>query len=297
MEYNLRLFKVSEAYEIINQEDKKFYIQPPLTDFATVLLKGYTPYACSHYLLQKAIVEDNYLEGLNIIRLANPYSPNIQTNYGIPLVMDIKDIDVLGDDATIVTIGEYPQRIATRKEGMFLEEAYQNKKLPILGQAFHTISPKGINRRLVYIWNNQKYIRMTGNFPSTCKLGNNDRRFVVEDPLWFQVLPVEWNIIRDLNILVSKECLLSGIPNKNLDTFLDYAAREDMFFLELMASEQLENNPRRSDAVDKDLTYAIERMNLAKGVNPEVSSYLDSAIERLELASNKITADYQKVKK
>ncbi len=295
MEYNLRLLDTKELSSFSNNEQKT-YLCTAFTDFASVLFKPHRNENYVNYLLKDAVIDTDLR--ISYISYCNgAYSSHSHVGCGFPLVMDIEDIDAYNKDITSVMIGEYPQRLVTRREGMLLEEAYQNKKLPILGQAFHTLTSKGINRKLVYEWNNQKYIRMTNNFSPTCKLKQKDRNFVIGDPLWFQILPVEWRIAREQNVLISKYCLLSCLPYEMVIKFLDCAVREDMFFLELMANEQLENNPRREEGVHKDLTYAIERMNLAKGVNPEVSSYLDSAIERLELASDKITTGYQKVKK
>ena len=118
----------------------------------------------------------------------------------------------------IIEYGEYPQTIVDEKTSSKLENLFQSESLQKTGKTYTFNSKPTYSERLFYPnshaeyeYDGKKYIRVLGD-PYDAKRQLSNREWAKTDkPYWVEVRPIEW--LKDPSgILISKKCLISGIP-------------------------------------------------------------------------------------
>ncbi len=291
MDYKLRYFKEDELKGYSEEEQAK-YVTTKVTDF--MVLTGYREdgrFAC---------FTD---EGNCYFPPSSKPSLIYGGIYHEAVCPVLPSTELWNENASeIIELGLYPQWLASREETYRLEEGFRNNELRSTGLSytFYEWNSGNYNSHIypVYSSNNQLYIHYTIQrklMDGSC-LFIQDRYFLPGEATWVKVTPVEWLMDRKNSLLVSRYCLVNGIPINDYQRFIRFMS-EDMFQLNLIALERLNKHPLRETSLSRDIDYIREQLNLSRGISKEATPFLDRALERLDVVSDKIDTSYQKVKK
>ena len=124
------------------------------------------------------------------------------------------------NDCEEVELGEYPQYAPSDDIQKELEEEYKKNTLQKTGKDYTFTSIKygdPINYD-EYEYNNKKYIRVKS---SANKLLSNGKTYKEKENVWIEVSPVSWLMDSKTQTLISKRCLLSGVPFQSTDKDYD----------------------------------------------------------------------------
>ncbi len=296
MNYQLRYFTKEELENyVLNKNDR--FLQAEFTDL--VCLTGYKPNREAKCFVQN--YPQRYFSPKRQEWLAfGPYDFCGMVRPVLPL----EDIKI---DNDVVELGLYPQWLASREETYELNDKFLSKLLEPTGLTYvlydyyyeDSKSCWRFRRYPVYAKDDNLYIRyitqkkLIGNYQVVIR----NRHFLEDDAVWVKVTPVEWLVDHNNFLLISRYCLLNGVPLNSEDSFISSGMSEDMFQVNLISEEKLQKQPLRETALSIDIEYVKEQLHLSRGISTEATSFLDKALERLDIVSDKINTSYQKVKK
>ncbi len=182
------------------------------------------------------------------------------------------------NDCEEVELGEYPQYVPDSDIQEVLENEYHDGNMKKTGKNYtfnkaNVDDSKGFQpiNYDEYEYNNKKYIRIES--ASSIKAGTNKyviKPFILSDGklytdygrIWIKVSPVRWLIDRKTKTLISKRCLLSGIPFQSKDK--DY----DGNFSATVMKEYLDNYMIKDLGLDNSLS-SKKTNSIVKNTNKE----------------------------
>ena len=298
MNYQLRYLTDQEFRDYVLQNNKRF-LQMQLTDL--VWLTGYKENEHSLCFTNNTKKDYAYFDFQD---KKIHYSADTAPSAFVRPVLAMEGMNI---EADTIEMGYYPQWLASRERTYELEDKYLSNSLETTGLSFVLYDVKYIEERdryqfhryPVYVFDDHLYIRyiIPGKLINSIKVEIRDRHFLDGDPAWVEVTPVEWLVDHDKSLLVSRYCLVDRVPSFNSDIFLTFGMREDMFRVNLISEEKLQKQPLKETALSKDIQYVKEQLRLSRGIALEATPFLDNALERLDIISDKVNTAYQKVKK
>ena len=296
MNYQLRYFTKEELENYLVKENNPF-LQAEFTDL--VWLTGYRQQEDAKWFIQD--YPRNYF---SFIGKDFYVFSSSEFNGMVRPVLPFKDIKM---DNDIVELGLYPQWLASREETYELNDKYSSKSLETTGLTYvlydyyyeDSKSYWRFHRYPVYTIEDNLYIRyiIQKKLIDSHQVIIRNRHFLENDAVWVKVTPVEWLVNHDNSLLVSRYCLLNGVPIMSKDDFISSGMSEDMFQVNLISEERLKKQPLRETALPNDIEYVKEQLHLSRGISTEATPFLDKALDRLDIIYDKVNTNYQKVKK
>ena len=152
----------------------------------------------------KVVNSDGQIEETNKTTLHTGIRPSIR--------FSSMDMDNIYGNTPIKSgsFGEYPQSIVDEDLSMLLESIY-NLNGYKTGKVYH-VDGKIYDE---YIYQNNKYIRVLGNFSSRYSSLSDGRKVVLDYPYWVRVEPIKWYIDEASDLAISKKILLAGFAFEN----------------------------------------------------------------------------------
>lgn len=119
----------------------------------------------------------------------------------------------------LVEYGEYPQFAVDSSLGKILDIEFSENRLRKTGKTYTTYANEIVGRTTLYFYPDEheefeyqgkKYVRVKANhwFSDYLKNININKG----DYLWLEVSPIIWYVDESAKLLISKKCLVSGIP-------------------------------------------------------------------------------------
>ncbi len=168
-----------------------------------------------------------------------------------------------GDNNTSETIyGEYPQFAPPKKIQDILKIQYACNKLNRTGNSYTFNSTPTNSKKLdftpvtyeEYSFQDKRYIRVKANFHYVFDQFtlSNGLTYKNGDYVWIEVLPIIWLVDDETNTLISKNCLVAGIP------FLDEGTSYDGNYNKITIKKYMDKHMNR-EILQKELKLAARQ--------------------------------------
>ena len=220
----------------------------------------YRDYNSYHFPI-RGIMYENDLKDLYIISKRRSLNYEEQGKIGMiyPVINNV-NVNMIKnkimDDNTIY-FGEYPQELASIEEQKYLDFLFSMNKLEETREYYSVKSisfdKKWLERAVVYLYNNQKYIRVF-----------NSRRN--DGYLWIKVKPIKWVFDERNKVLISTQVLNPIEVNYDMNKSNNFKTYQNMIYSEL-------------NIMFNQMTQSLKGKKIDKN---RIVNYINNAVSRFE---------------
>ncbi len=281
------------------------------TDLAYALSKNKSYGKNQYYIEKEGIQNHAFVLESEETRKVKPFSEELMKEAFVRVALMMNEEEAASFEEGRIFYGEYPQTLVDRFLANKLTKLVEEGSLSKTGRLFTLNEYRAGSRKYEYEYEGCTYIRMRLEQDKYLHKTFYHRGEMV----WFQVEPISWYSYPKQGFLLSRDCLLGGIPytmdpaNRNLYSLLSSDESYVAHFLNAHLSQEIrvprenieEKNilpleePKQKTIEDR-LTFIDERLKLLRGMYTESQDYFDLLLNEVECIQCELPKQYKKVK-